>query len=303
MTAITNPGERQVLVNFGNRYAVFGPEVGLPNKVLFDADHDSEVLPRVADESEIAGERIVQTLRVHGLQRVNIAETDAVAADVVLSDNEGNRVFVEVKAREHAPRSKELNIATERVREAESKGKLLEVWHFNIERLSLTIQAYRNGMLQFHELPVIDVWEKTADSLFRRERVVQEVELWVQQLDELYSQIRIWLAKRPDLKVDMSRSVTMSEELMRQFNVADRELPVMDILSGEQVVASLLPRGLWLIGAWGRIDFITPETTLIFIQLRNKEEGTYSWHFSSPNNRRMVQPLTEDSLQNMLVSK
>jgi hypothetical protein len=301
MTAIANPAERQVLVNLGNRYVVFGPEPGLPHKLFFDPDRDSEVLPRVADESEIANQRIVQTLRVHDLVRIDAEEGNDTGADVVLSDSEGHQVLVDVKTREHDPKPKEFDMAFERVRQAETAGKTLEVWYFNIDRLKLTIQAYRDGFPRFYELPVIEVWEKTAECVFRRESVVQEVTLWERQLSALYAQVKEWLAKRPDLKVDLSRSVTMAEELMQKFAVADKELPVMDILSDDQVVASLLPRGLWMIGAWGRVDIITSDQTLLLFQ-RKDVEGDYSWHFSSPSNRREIRLFTEDALLNMLAS-
>ncbi|WP_186085773.1 hypothetical protein [Burkholderia gladioli] len=301
MTSITNPAERQVLVNLGNRYVVFGPELGLPHKPHFDPDLDSEVLPRVADESEIAGQRILQTLRVDDLVVVDTQEGDDIGVDVVLSDTEGRRVFVEIKTREHDPKRKETEIAFEKVREAEKANKLLEVWHFNIDRLKLIIQTYRDGLPRVFELPVSEVWEKTAEGVFRRERVVQEVELWEHQLSALYAQVEGWLAKRPEFKVDVSRSVIMAEEMMQKFGVADRELPVMDILSNDQVVASLLPRGLWLIGAWGRVDIITTNLTLILTQ-RKDDHGAYSWHFNSPSNRREIRPFTEDALLNMLAS-
>lgn len=59
-----SPSNRQILVNLGNRYVVFGSTTGMPQPLAFVPERDSELLPRVADEIEIAGERIVQTLKV-----------------------------------------------------------------------------------------------------------------------------------------------------------------------------------------------------------------------------------------------
>jgi hypothetical protein len=79
----------------------------------------------------------------------------------------------------------------------------------------------------------------------------------------------------------------MSEELMQRFAVSDRELPVLDVLSGNRVTVSFVPRGLWLIGAWGRIDAITA--------IRH-EDGTFEWRLTSSDDRRHTVPFGRDAL-------
>jgi hypothetical protein len=79
-----DPSQRQVLVNLGNRYVVFGSAARLPAQLCFDPQTDSEILPRVADESEVAATRILETLRVFGMERT--AETPgSPEADVTFS--------------------------------------------------------------------------------------------------------------------------------------------------------------------------------------------------------------------------
>jgi hypothetical protein len=63
-----DPAKRQVLVNLGNRFVVFGPDGGLPEPLRFDPI-DSIATPRVADESEVAETRIAETLRISGMTR------------------------------------------------------------------------------------------------------------------------------------------------------------------------------------------------------------------------------------------
>jgi hypothetical protein len=60
--------KRQVLVNLGNRFVVFGPEGALPEPLRFDPEN-SAILPRVLDESEVAEARIAETLQVSGMTR------------------------------------------------------------------------------------------------------------------------------------------------------------------------------------------------------------------------------------------
>lgn len=301
MTAISNPAERQVLVNLGNRYVVFGPETGLPSKIEFDPEQYPEVLPRVADESEVAEQRIGQTMQVHGLVRTAQDESNDLEADLVLSDDEKRQVFVEIKVRESAPKSKEMNLAFQRIASAMEVGKNLEVWYFNIDQLKLIIQTYKDGRPFFCELPPSDVWEKTGDSVYRRDQVVQEVARWESELSSLYEEIIQWLGDRPALKIDQSRRVAMSEELMQKFAVSDKELPVMDILLGDQVVASLVPRALWVIGAWGRIDIITKDNTFLLAR-RRRGNDDYHWTYTTLSKLREANPFTKEALLAMVTS-
>ena len=75
----------------------------------------------------------------------------------------------------------------------------------------------------------------------------------------------------------------MSEELMQKFAVVDRELRVLDVIRDEQVIVSFVPRGLWLIGTWGRIDMITRDRTITVVAI--KENGHYEWKFAPSDNR------------------
>ncbi|WP_336601903.1 hypothetical protein [Paraburkholderia bengalensis] len=292
---------RQVLSVIGNRYVVFGPVPGLDQPAMFDPDRDASVLPRVADESDFAPERLIQSLRVYGMKRVSTPESESSAAeaDLVLADHEGAPIFIDVKVRAHSPKSRDLNAGYDQVRLGRDEGRNVEVWHFNTERLNLLIQAYDGGMPVHCELPPVDVWEKTESSLFRRDQVVAEVARWEKDVKQLYTDVSSWYGDIPDVKFELSRTVTMSEELMQKFAVSDRELPILDVVAGGQVLASFVPRGLWLIGAWGRIDVITQTQTRTLIMTR-VENGGLEWCIVSPENRRETQPLTSELMRRLL---
>jgi hypothetical protein len=61
-----DPANRQVLINLGNRFVVFGSEGGLPESLRFNPA-DSPILLRVADESEGVEARLVEALQVFGM--------------------------------------------------------------------------------------------------------------------------------------------------------------------------------------------------------------------------------------------
>src|ERR1700730_6394914 len=97
-TPSTDPAKRQVFVNLSNRFVVFDPDGGLPKQLRFDPE-DSAILPRVADESEVAEARIEET-----------------------------SIFVDIKVRERDPRRRDFQSGTERLKLAKSKGQDQEVW-------------------------------------------------------------------------------------------------------------------------------------------------------------------------------
>jgi hypothetical protein len=290
---------RQVLAVIGNRYVIFGPMLGLEQPVMFNPDTDVLVLPRVPDESEFAPERLIQSLRVYGMERLAVPDSDISEEDIVLADREAKPIFIDVKVRAHNPKLRDLNAGYERIRVGQEEGKNVEVWHFNTERLNLSIQAYDGAMPMHCELPPVDVWEKTDSGIYRRSQVVSEVSRWEGSVKQLYAEIATWLRDMPGAKFETSRTVTMSEELMQKFAVSDRELPVLDVVLGDQVLASFVPRGLWLIGAWGRIDVITPTQTQMLI-MKPLVNGDLAWHIVSSGNGREIRPLTKELLRSLV---
>ena len=292
------PSQRQILVNVGNRYVVFGPVAGLPQQIQFDPNVDAEALPRVADEESIAGERIVQTLRVAGMRRVTEARTDRECryrADrrkwqPVRGGGEGPR------ARSEGPRHRAGYGGSQSGREGRTEN--LELWYFNIDRLKLLMMRLDHAQLRIDELVPLDVWEKTSQGVFTRNRVVEELDDWVCRITQLYNDVCTWLADRPELRPDQSRTVTVSEELMQDFAVTDREVPVLDPVDGDQAAASFVPRGLWMIGSWGRIDIITRDRTYILSAL--KDAGHFEWWLTSSPGGQTPQAFDKSALLALL---
>lgn len=288
-----DPSKRQVLVNLGNRFVVFGPEGGLPEPPRFDPK-ESAILPRVADESDVTEAHIARTLQVFGLTRGKHATQSTDSADIELVDSAGNRILVEVKVREREPKKRDIDLGIELIKQAKSKDQNLEVWFFNIERLKLTVMGFDKSGLRFDELVPMNVWERTEEGIFERQHVVEEVEDWLRRVERLYADVLDWLGDNKQLHFEQKRTVTMSEEIMQKFAVTDRELPVLDILRDDQVVASFVPRGLWILGAWGRIDVITKDGTSVLVAI--KKHNTFEWQLTSPNDRRRRKPFGKSVL-------
>lgn len=295
-----NENQTQVLVNIGNRYVVFGSPIGRPEKSEFDPETDSLVLPRVADESDVAEERIVQTLQVSGMTRLQNIDSSNCEGDLVLTDKDGNEKIIEIKVRERDPKDRDITYAIERINAASADGKDMQVWHFNIENLKLVVQRLESGRLDFVKLSPIDVWEKTSDSVFRRSQVVDRVIDWESRVRDFYIKIEEWLSDLSHLHFKKTRTVTMSEELMQKYAVSDRDLPILDVMDGEQVIASFVPRGLWVIGASGRIDAITQVKTRILVAIKD-DKSIFNWCEVDPDNRKNPEVLTKEKIISYMV--
>lgn len=298
MTAIAglDPSQRQILMNLGNRHVVFGTP-GIPGPIRFDRIKDSNGLPRIEEEGELFEARISQSLRVSGMERAPIDATVS-NADVELIAPDGNRVLVEVKIRDHDPKRRDLEQGTERLKEAAGPGRAREIWYLNTERLKLLVMRFENSHLHIDELMPLDVWENTEEGFFSRSQVIEEIEDWENRIEVLYGTVQAWLMDFPDLRWEQNRTVTMSEELMQKFAVTDRDLPILDILEGDQVIISFVPRGLWLVGAWGRIDVITRDRTNILVAV--KPSGALEWRLAAPDDRRLTKSFDKDAFAGLL---
>lgn len=288
---------REVLVNFGNRYVVFAEHGRLPGKSFFDPERDSEVLPRVGNEYEGAEQRAIETLKIEGLTRA--ATPSLEAADIEFTDANGTKLLLDIKVRDRPARDSDFKHGFETARELTTAQAQFETWFFNIERLELTI-------LRSIDLPrpeprvAINVFERTKEGIFGRERVVQSVVEWAEEVTGLYDRIEVELGSSPDLSFERSRSVIMSEELMQKFAVPDRELPVLDIIRQGEAIASLVPRARWVLGSSGRVDLISPTGTTILVLVR--ENGGSTWHLVDMTDRRRTQPLDRAALQKLVAA-
>ncbi|HMK89385.1 MAG TPA: hypothetical protein VK446_07110 [Methylocystis sp.] len=121
--------------------------------------------------------------------------------------------------------------------------------------------------------------------------VKRRVEDWRLRVSGLYDQVQAWLPSR--LSTDTSQTVRMYEDVMKKFGVPAMELPVLNIYDRDDWVAKLVPRGLWIIGANGRLDLFTRDNQAIVVDKAENFESP-SWQIAPANKRRNSKPLTSD---------
>jgi len=284
-----SPLPAQFLVNLGNRFAVFGPEGAVPESHFVPDDH-LEDWPRVADESEIAPERIPQTLVVPNFEVEQPPSPEV--ADIVLRHGD-QTTLVEVKIRERDPKHRDFDEAVRLIDAAAKLGQNLQVWFFNLERLKAVIVSGGGANLKIHTFVPWDVWAKGENGPFTRAYVTSKVDEWQSRVNAFYETVQGWAADQPGLETEIARNMVMSEELMQTFAVTDRELPILDVLRGSTVIGSFVPRGLWNIGSRGRIDLITESATRMIVDLST--DGPGDWRLVATGSRRQTTPFDREA--------
>lgn len=130
-----------------------------------------------------------------------------------------------------------------------------------------------------------------------KESVEARVRDWVNRLDTLYAQIRGW-GTGNGWQVDESGTVTMHEELMQKFGVPATTQPIIR-LDSDRGYALFKPKGLWVIGANGRIDLFTPKGAFIIVDLA-KFGSAPEWTIFRVSGRRQGQPFTTDLIEELI---
>ena len=115
--------------------------------------------------------------------------------------------------------------------------------------------------------------------------IESRVEDWLVRINNIYDSVRSALENIDDIEFVATRQVVMHEELMQKFNVPTRNVPILDIKRSGSLLASFKPIGLWVIGAYGRIDILTKDGAFILVDV--SEEGNPPlWKVYTPKNRK-----------------
>lgn len=262
-----NPATRQVLVNIGNRYVVFGSRTVLPNHhVLGPKDVRQRFSERVGDEYDFPHERLVQSVQVDGAE-VRPAYGSDYGWDIEIIYPDESKALVEIKIRTRDFINREFDQHLAWLREVKALGSgSPEVWNFNIERLRLNIMSVDAGGMPNHfELEPLNVWEFNQDgSTFERSYVLERIADWISRINNVYTNVEDWSAGL-GFSIDKSRTVLMSEELMQKFAVPDRDLQILDLGKDGNSLLSFVPVGLWIFGSNGRIDVISRNGTTLLL--------------------------------------
>lgn len=133
-----------------------------------------------------------------------------------------------------------------------------------------------------------DVLEELTTDALTRAQVERRVDDWERRLSDLYDRIDVWLPA--GWRSARDRHARMFEEPMREVGLPPRALPILDLIAGEALVATIEPRSLWIVGANGRLDFRRgPDHHLVIDRSAIFEPP--SWFVVPISDRRQAVPL------------
>ena len=133
----------------------------------------------------------------------------------------------------------------------------------------------------------VDAWYREYVDRWRK-RIAERVADWIGRLEKLKATMREWLPA--DMSVVDRPATPMHEELMRKFKVSTAQMPTFEVRRGTERVMRVQPKGLWIIGANGRVDLITATASFILVDESEPLSGTPNWqYYTSANKQRPTQ--------------
>ena len=143
----------------------------------------------------------------------------------------------------------------------------------------------------------MNVLEVLTEERVDRAHVERRVEDWKHRIAALYGDVSAWLPA--GWRAEAGGSLAMREELMRRFGVPEQQLPVLVLVRDGQMRGKLEPRGLWIIGANGRVDLTLPDRHFLFVD-RAESFDPPDWQVASILARREQKPFNRETLVDVL---
>jgi hypothetical protein len=137
------------------------------------------------------------------------------------------------------------------------------------------------------------VLEEVTNPSMDRDQIERRIVDWADRIDRLYAQIEQWLPT--GWTVDRSHTTGMHEELMRQVGLGPRQLPVLRLFHNGQLAGRIEPRGLWIIGANGRLDFFRGGEHFLIVDAAENFEPPI-WRMASLSDRGRMTTFDQQAL-------
>ncbi|MDE0239739.1 MAG: hypothetical protein OXI95_02600 [bacterium] len=138
--------------------------------------------------------------------------------------------------------------------------------------------------------------EVTSDAIDAM-HVERRVKDWERRLTGLYRKICEWLPD--DWEARRGAPVRMHERMMREFGVAARQMPTLELHGRTGEVVSLRPDALWIIGNNGRIDVKRDERRYLIVDAAENFKEP-DWQAASAERRCDREAVTPDWLIRLL---
>ena len=135
------------------------------------------------------------------------------------------------------------------------------------------------------------VLDDVTDEKIDAEHIRRRVEDWDNRLHALYALLGDWLPEGWTAR--KGAPVRMHEELMREFGIAPKQVPTLELVNETGGVVKLEPRALWVIGCNGRVDLKRDGHHYLIVDLAENFD-TEDWQVARADRRGERQPVTRD---------
>ena len=136
-----------------------------------------------------------------------------------------------------------------------------------------------------------------VDHTVDRAYVERRLQDWRTRLDRLYADIAAWLPAGWSMAA--GGEVPVHEDPMLRFDVPPPMLPSRILRRFGREAARMEPRGLWIVGATGRVDIVLPRAHWVLVDRAESVEPP-DWQVSPIMARRERRRLTRDLAAQML---
>lgn len=134
-----------------------------------------------------------------------------------------------------------------------------------------------------------------------KSHIEKRLDDWKQRIESLYKHIDEWLDTYPRYRFEVSSPVTLDEEMMHKLDVEKIQLPTANIFKDNNLLASLKPKGLWVIGANGRVDLISKSKPISLLDVSEQFQSS-EWQIAYSKNRQKRLPLNKSNFLKVLNS-
>lgn len=97
--------------------------------------------------------------------------------------------------------------------------------------------------------------------------IEQRANGWIEKIEQLYSFVAETLKDEPNVQYKTDQNMIMHEEMMERHGISPKQVPIFDLFVKNQLKATFKPIGLWVIGANGRVDILTPKGAYILADI------------------------------------
>jgi hypothetical protein len=109
--------------------------------------------------------------------------------------------------------------------------------------------------------------ESLTVSIIESSHVQNRVDDWKNRIDNLYENITNWTSQKPNYSCKLGPQTAMFEDLMKTFEIPQQRVNTLDVLLNNKIILAFKPKGLWVIGANGRIDIISAKGSLTIVDV------------------------------------